>query len=381
MTTMNPKKLVLSTYRPNFNDPRVQNKVKRVLEYCKPLLVRRKPKKIPSREMTKVFGNGRGQLASRLRYKLLQQESAFRTGVSSTTYTVKREGFAELAEAIGMPVKSNVEIARELYGPIARGVERIEYSEPTPGARRYHQVQNMPRALRADVFRGWFDYDIEAAAPTLLYQHAWMVMKDVCEEVFPALAELVADRVAVRMHVADVAGIDLDTAKSVIVGLLFGARLVAYERHAIFIAVQRERTVIERLRADSYVQRLQRDVKELWETLFLAEDLRYLQVPPPGPARVLAPRAASKRRMALYLRLERKVIDVIEDVLKKDGVEPVLIHDGFMTPMQLDRGRLERAVLERTGYRIRLAEAQLGMQCSEPSDAPLIDLAGFPEGE
>jgi hypothetical protein len=144
-----------------------------VLDFCKPLLLQKKAKPISSAALTKAFGNQTsGNLSKYLRYKLLQQEGNYKPGHHSFSYTLKRDGYAELEAVVGRASREDREIAVELYGPIAAGVERPVYTEPTVGARHYHAVQNLPKSVRAELFNGWFDYDIEAAAPSLVYQQA-----------------------------------------------------------------------------------------------------------------------------------------------------------------------------------------------------------------
>jgi hypothetical protein len=63
------------------------------------------------------------------------------------------------------------------------------------------------------------------------------------------------------------------------------------------------------------------------------------------------------------------VIEVVEDVLRADGLVPVLIHDGFMVRRRIDRKRIEQEVQARTGFVIRLAEAHVGMQDEDLKDA------------
>lgn len=374
MTTMMTKELVLSTYRPNFNDPRVRDRVKRALDFCKPLLVRTKPKRISSQVLARVFGSLGGQLSARLRYKLLQQESWYRPGVHSSTYSLKREGYAELARSVGQPVQTELEVAQELYGGIASGTVKLEYTEPTPGARRYHPVQNLKKDLRAKVFNGWFDCDIEAAAPTLLYQMATKVRKvlrpDIAGEHFPALAQLVMNRTNVRKHVADLAGVELSVAKNVVNGLLFCAGLVANDKQEIFRLLKRDGVAIERLRSDPFVQAFQADMRLVWQALLLREAAEFERAKSCGEDAVKK-RTIGSRRMGIYLRVEREVMNVIEEALEQDGFLPILIHDGFMVRERCDVERLQKAVKAKTGYEIRLAESRFGQPGPTLPDDPL----------
>ena len=199
---MKPKSLTVSKYVLKPEQPRVKARIEGVLQFCKPYLLLRKPTPISSAVLTKAFGNQNSPQAARLRAMLLVQSGTYQPGVKSYSYTLQRDGYAKLAALIGMALVSDVEMARELYGGIAAGKEAPEYTEPTKGARRYHAVQNLPKTLRAEVFKGWFDYDIEAAAPTLVYQFACGVHRKYeptkTAAPYPAVQRLVDDRTAVR---------------------------------------------------------------------------------------------------------------------------------------------------------------------------------------
>lgn len=363
--TMKQRVLQLSTYQPNFSDPRVRARVKAVLDFCKPYLLSRKPTPIASSVLTKRFGNQKNQLAERLRAKLLIQSGTYAPGKQSYSYMIKTEGFAFLSEAIGLPMQSDAAMAADLYKDIASGNAEPQYTEPTKGARRYHPIQNLPKALRASLFKGWYDYDIEAAAPTLVYQEACRVdlLSDPkrAKQPYPAIQRLVKDRAAVRQDLMDVSGLDLKAAKGVLVALFFGARLVSHHKQAVFRLVGHDKAVIERLRADPYLSQFRRDVTLMWTVLLNYENatngLRTLRtgVVVPKPA------TKAKQRMGYYLRLERRVMDTIEAGLRARGSVPVLIHDGFMVKRRINRAEIEAEVRRATGFDVRLAEAKIGL--------------------
>jgi hypothetical protein len=378
---MKSKLLTRSEYVLKPDQPRVRKRIECVLEFCKPYLLQSKPKTISSAVLTKVFGNQKSPQSERLRILLLVQSGTYKPGVRSYEYSVKPEGFAKLAALIGMSVQSNVDLAIELYGRIASGAESPKYTEPTIGARRYHAVQNLPKAIRAEVFKGWFDYDIEAAAPTLVYQWACKVYQRLnptkVGAPYPSISRLVGDRSSVRQHVANISGLDMKTAKSIVIRLFFGAGLVPNGKQAIFRLVNRNRELMDQLKADPFLKNFRREVSSMWQIVLMDENSRNgLQAFKGGS---VVPKAATKgkQRMAIYLRLERQVIDAVETVLRAEGTVPVLIHDGFMVQRELDREKVEREVNLRTGYKIKLAAACVGLQDENIKDGlpeEIIDL-------
>ncbi len=361
---MKPRALQLSTYQPNFSDPRVQARVKGVLDFCRPYLLSRKPTPISSVVLTKHFGNQKSPLAERLRAKLLIQSGTYTPGEQSYAYVIRPEGFAFLCQAIGLQVPSDVEIASDLYKDIAAGKAEPQYSEPTKGARRYHPIQNLPKTVRASLFKGWYDYDIEAAAPTLIYQEACRVRLLIdpkrVDQPYLAIRRLVEDRATVRQHLMDVLGLDLKAAKGVLVALFFGARLVPHHKQAVYRLVGHDKAVIERLRADPYVGALCREVRQMWAILLNHENATNgLKAMRTGVV-IAKPATRAKHRMGYYLRLERRVMDAIESSLRGQGMVPVLIHDGFMTKQQINKAAVEAEVMQTTGFKIRLAAAKVG---------------------
>jgi hypothetical protein len=261
-------------------------------------------------------------------------------------------------------MRSDAELADELYGAIASGKAEPQYSEPTKGARRYHPIQNLPKTLRADLFKGWYDYDIEAAAPTLIYQEVCRVRLLIeprrVDQPYPAIRRLVEDRATVRQHLIDVSGLDLKTAKGVLVALFFGARLVPHHKQAVYRLVGHDKAVIERLRADPYVGAFCREVRQMWAILLNHENATNGLKAMRTAVVIPKPSTKAKQRMGYYLRLERQVMGAIESSLRGQGMVPVLIHDGFMTKQRINKAAVEAEVMRTTGFKIRLAAAKVG---------------------
>ena len=357
---MKSNKLIRTEYKLKPEQPRVRARIQKVLAFLKPYLLNSKPKSIRSAELTEVFGNQNSPQAARLRAMLLIQSGAYKPGVKSYEYAVKRDGYERLAALIGETVPTNLDVARELYSGIATGALVPEYTEPTVGARRYHALQNLPKAIRAELFSGWFDYDIEAAAPTLVYQWACKVNERLSPKKsgtpFPTIRRLVEDRTSIREHFTEVTGLGMPTAKSIVIRLFFGAGLAPNGKQAIFRLVNRDRDVLNRLKADPFVSAFRREVSLMWKLVLNDENSRNGMVAFRTGRVIPKPSTRGKQRMSIYLRLERQVIDAIEEVLLSDGLRPVLIHDGFMVRGQIDRERIEREVQTGDTWQCRIPQ-------------------------
>jgi len=349
------------------------------------MLVEGKAKRISSAVLTKAFGNQYGDLSARLRYKLLQQEGTYAPGKHSFSYQLKREGYVELAQAIGEEVPSNTHIAKELYGSIASGAEVPKYSEPTSGGRRYSGFQNLPKAMRAVVFNGCFDYDIEAAAPTLVYQLACRVHRHLypakAGTPYPSVARLIEQKAEVRQHVAELTGLELSVVKTLMAALFFQAPLAVHPKRATYRIVGFDSSVIDRLKADPFMRAFKRDVSAMWTAVLTDENVkRGLSWFTTGRA---VPKAAtkSKQRMAVYARLERQVVNAMESALLPEGMVPMLMHDGFMVRARVDVNRLVAVVREQTGFVIKLSECKIGLPDVSSEEADEADIFEVLEGD
>ena len=268
---------------------------------------------------------------------------------------------------------SDDEIAYELCGPIANGTEMPQYSEPKLGGRRYSAFQSIRKKTRAVIFKGWFDYDIEAAAPTLVYQVACRIHRRLYPEKsnlpYPMVARLVDHKDEVRQHVAEVTGLDTKTVKSVLAALFFGARLFPHRAQAIYRLVGLNESVIDRLKADPFVQAFKRQASAMWAAVLTDENVSNGLLALRGGKAVAKAAKKSKQRMAVYARLERQVVDVMESVLAAEKIVPLLMHDGFMVRTKVDVNRLTTTVLEQTGFVIRLSESQVGLRDVDIAEA------------
>jgi hypothetical protein len=221
---------------------------------------------------------------------------------------VKQTGFEKISKLIDFPFHGQLPVAIELYGRIASGEEVPEYSEPTDGARRYHPVQNLPKSLRAEVFKGWFDFDIQAAAPTLVYQHACKIRQGLeptsIKEFIPAIARLVNDRAEVRKYVGELTGLDEKTVKQILIALFFGSKLVPNKQRAIFRILNCDYEMLERLKIEAYISEFCRNVELMWMYVINNDNKEKGMAAFRGESKhIQKPSTKAKHRMAIYLRM------------------------------------------------------------------------------
>ena len=347
--------LSLTPYTPNLDDPRIHRRLKSVLTWCDCLRGQKRPKSINSAILRKVFGNTSQPFGRWLRSNLLMQVGSYQAGKHSYSYFLNESGYEKLCALVGVEVSSAPDAAAELYGPIIRAEIAPEYSDS--GTRRYHPVQNLRREDRKISFAGWWDYDIDACAPTLLFQYVAQGRGEGWgEKWLPTIRRLVYEKDAMRHYVQLLTGLESKVVKKLINALFFKAILSPHHASTLFQTLNCSVELLLRLKMDPIIKSLRREVKYMWQLAqnkYSAELTRILIQTGRVPNVV---KNKAKLRSAIYRMLERQVIDAMEAALPCLEAGCVLMHDGFMLHKRVDIRLLETAVLDRTGYRIKLKE-------------------------
>jgi hypothetical protein len=354
--------LKLTTYKPNFNNPKVRKKATAVLKWCDGLRLFKNGRVVHHDKLTEVFGN-RSQrgLSAWLYVNLLTQTGHYQPGKRSFSYKLKERGYQKVYELLGSSPPSEAEIVQSQYAPLVSGVETPEYKDR--GDRRYHPIQNIKRDVRKKVFAGWWDYDIEACAPTLIHQFVttskWYEPRSADD--FPALTRQISDKQSVRREIGELTGLDAKSVKELLSAVFFRGNPAPSHKAGMFRILGGDIEKHARFLQDPFVKQLRDDVKRLWAKATVFDRIER------GRARLLEERKPAKRpakasrlRMSIYLSLERRVIQVLEDEIAKQKVPLILIHDGFMARQRLKVDELEKVVKDKTGFVVRLSEARLG---------------------
>ena len=146
------------------------------------------------------------------------------------------------------------------------------------------------------------DYDIKAAAPTLLTQH----YVQATGKHLPALSEYIANTDEVRAMVAKEAGASSKEVKQVVTALLFGAKVTNFRFTSLRNTVPNLAAIV----AHPTVQKINTEMQTLRQA-----------IEPDGAN--LANR---------YFALERTCINAVIDLhLENDLQLPFLIHDGWLS--------------------------------------------------
>ncbi len=352
----------VTQYHPNFNDPRVIKKCHKVLIWAKRYLFPHHQMRHSSKVLIKVFGPSCNQLSKYLRAKLLHQLGTYKVGEECYAYLLNKEGYDELENMISQTFDPDTEVKKkrkelkksiqntillntsvhqhlvdEFLSQIKTG--SFEYKEKAN--RSYHPLQNLPRKDKEEFWKDYlpYDYDIEACAPTILYQYAQQCgLLDVLNQ---SLKDYLEDKNSLRNHISDILDVDSHIAKKIINGLFNGAKLSSSMmwQCSIFKLLDLDKDKMNILQEDEEVCALRRNIKYVWDMIKKFEKGRTTSW-------------SKGDKWKIYFREEKKIMKIIYDVLHKDNVFFFNEHDGFRTNKEIDINKMQTLVKEMIGYEI-----------------------------
>ena len=239
------------------------------------------------------------------------------------------------------------ELAERSYGMELKALE-FEYKDKSD--RLWHPLQNIKKIHKKTVFARQgllYNYDIEACAPTVLFQLAKQRGLDVYT---PAIELMLSDKNKVRRYLADAIGIDIKTVKFILNALLCGAKLMKYNeyspyKHAITAALNNDNDLIEKVKSNPFIQLLKNDYKELWGAI---STLEVRELRSNGTIKPLN----SKHKWRIYFSLERKILNAVQKLSNEIGVKIFSEHDGFVSNKPVNITALSDFVEKETGLRV-----------------------------
>lgn len=331
----------LTTYEPNWNDPRVQSKVKSVLSWCNLMLHHERPAQIHSNVIREVFGsNQKSSLNIYLKANLLIQSGTYAVGTSSYSYLLNQKGYDKLSALVD---NKHIAYVDHFFSPIEKKHEseltNLSFNYNMKADRYWHPLQNIRREKKAEFWQKHglpFDYDIDACAPTILLGLAEQLGLN--HLVGKPIQDYLNNKDDFRNRLATKLDIPYQDAKMLINSLFNGARLAANPYCRAF-QVLGSKDKMELLQDDAEVRMLRMAIKAIW-----------LRISNRSKSDV----SDSKGKWAFYFHWERIVLDVIRVELLKQGVKSFTEHDGFRTDTQVDTTVIEEMILNTTKLKIRI---------------------------
>jgi hypothetical protein len=313
-------------------------RVAKAIHWCTTHLSKHRATPLHNTLLESIFGNRHRPLAKHLHQSLLlKQSDSYEVGKRSKAYYLNETGVDSLCREYGISATDILEAQVDwlhrtgLQEQLQSG--NFRYEDKT--YRLWNPLQSLRKAARNSILNGYGynqDYDIAAAAPTLLTQYYIQVTG----KSLPALTDYVAHSDEVRTLVANEVGASSKEVKQVITAMLFGARTQCLA----FTSLKNTTPNLAAIVSHPTVQKIDTEMQTLRQAL-----------EPDGMN--LAHR---------YFMLERDCINTVVDLHLENNLQlPFLIHDGWMSKPSSAATVVDytAAIRRQTGYDVTLSHVTL----------------------
>lgn len=341
-----------SDYSPNFKDPRVIKRIQAALEFAADNLSEDLDLPIPKSKLEQAFGPVGNKLGDWLRANLLIRSSQYIPGVQFYKYRLRKDSLSKVAAKVTsvapilfVNTSSDEAIVARRKKQFTDQINTFTFEYELKSDRYWHPLQNLKRSQKEIFWRDLlpYNYDINAAAPTLLIQTAKRA--GLLNLLAGPIDDYVANRSQWRQHVSNLTNLSLDDAKRLLNSLFNGARLsktthcAAYRTLLEHMSAAEANSAMERLQHDKQLRLLRLSIKHAWQAL---------------SKRLNTSLKTSKNKWSLYFKLERRVLDAMVLYLNQTGNEHFTEHDGFRSRSPVDVSSMQTFVKNQTGYEIEI---------------------------
>lgn len=363
------------TYTPNFNDPRVNQRIKKAYGFARAVLTE-KPHSWSTRYIDKYFGCNNRDLGKWLRsqllictnnrynkdagitkeYKLNIQGANYirsvmrgQNDVVPATTTGFDFGFIELNNQDQYDREVVFQFVKQEWGT---DLDSKAFQYQDKNSRLWHPLQNVRREARTRAFAEHnlcYQYDISTAAPTLIHQHSQQ-QQDPMDLYLFALRRYLKDKTQVREELAAALEVDIKTAKTVINALFCGAKIGYGPEFALSQLLEHDKAKILYLKNDAYIQQLRNDIKICWQYI-TPSMARRSKRDKNGCDRMLP--ISSKEKWMRYFDLERRCLDQVIKYLASTNNKCFLEHDGWTCEKPVNLSDLQDYVYQMTGLDVK----------------------------
>lgn len=336
------------TYTPNFNDPRIQRTARRALTFVELNISSNQVHWISRQQMYQHFGNTTRPLGRWLRDQLLEVRDHYfnpLTGVCKK-YSKRIKGVNAVKNLLNDP-----DFVPEIDPAILEQIRTGDFQYEEKSHRLFTAAQFIPKRIRDSKLNneGYrYQYDIQAAAPSMLLQRAQTLSPGL---ELPALEYYIANRSEIRRLIAENTGISQDQAKTVINAVLQGSVITKYSGSKLFLELNQNYDSVIRLQNDEITQNLVRDIRELWKILKCEFSVGYIT---DKNGKLRKKRISSNQKSGYYRELEEQVGKIIRRKLKRINTRYLWIHDGWRCDKAIDPSEIELEVRKKTKLRIKI---------------------------
>ena len=357
-------------YNPNFNDPRVQRRVHKAIGFSCALASADKPRQLAQVFIDKHFGTSNHQLSKFLRSKLLTctDDTYDMNKKRCKEYVLNSIGLRDLLDLIDKKDGNNN--THIIYPSIAQvndiavewgktqystQLDTLNFEYVEKSHRLYNDIQNIRSEARAKLLAEsglCYDYDIETAAPALLYQHS-LRTPSATGEVLTVIEYYIDNKVHVRNKLSEESSLPVDNIKGILNAHFSGGFLTTYGRSQVFRMCNSDPVIVKFLQQHPFIIGLKADIKTMWEPIKADTKAEYYWTSTnKWRKRPFNPRT----KWNIYFGLERMVLNEVIDYCKEIGAKTFLEHDGFRTDKKIDTNDLSLYVSEGTGYNLKFKE-------------------------
>ena len=336
------------TYRPNWNDPRVKKRVETVLTWVELSLSESADLPVPAQTLDSVFGPIGHKLGDYLRANLLIRSDMYKPGLRFYKYRLKKNSINKILSqqdnnSYFVNTSSRIKVLQDHF---KEELSTLEFKLKEQSNRYWHPALNIKRELKQEFWKPYlpYDYDIEACAPTLLLQLAEKA--NLNKILAKPIKDYLEDKDRFRQHVSELTGLSKQQSKRILNSLFNGARLAKNSFCSTYRMMQDEfdspieaKKAMESLQNDIQIKLLRNSIKSLWRRI---------------ESKLRVQMNTSKDKWSLYFYLERTVLDAMMSELIKEGIKFFPEHDGFRTNRPINVEQMQEAVLNKTGFTIRL---------------------------
>jgi hypothetical protein len=348
------------TYTPNFQDPRVQRRVRQALGFARACFHETKSRAWSTRYIDRYFGAQQFPLGHWLRQQLLvvtneyynmdagvcKQYRLNATGMQQVTAQLKNDNLLTI---------SVVDLALEFaHKEFKDELSQRKFTYQDLSNRLWHPMQNLRREFKQQALKDsgfGYQYDIECCAPRLLWQHAYLHQDQPMDYIPEYIDAYIRDRNSIRQAIASQVDLDPSAIKVLINALFSGAKLGCNPKFALFKMLEQDRARMTYLQQDPFVTGLRQDIREMWQ--YIAPSMSRRTICDKNQRTRVVP-LTSRDKWTRYFALERRVLDSVIDYLTLTDNPFFAEHDGWTCVNEIDQNSLRVHVQNQTGFDIKL---------------------------
>lgn len=340
-------KLKLSIYKPAFNRKDVRRRVELALEHYLAYYRTQKEMTWSVPQLEKWFGKHQNDMFKWLKANLLREVRSYSVQQGrAITYVLNQTGFDKVwLQLHGHAFDYATERARQvepLFRPYLDADHPLGMALPKiEGGRLYWTGQNVEKVVRRVILKGSYDYDIQAAMPTLVLQSVAAREGLNWREAFPTWARYLGSRKAFRESLADRLNITYAQAKDVCQGM-FDLRTFTAGRKGVSELIGREK--MGKAKDDLFLKALRAEALRAWGIVGLSG------------------RDDGTARFRYYEQVEQYVMQAVYETVSEAGIRCLPFHDG-LTLLDgraiADLDRFQRLIRDKTGFNVLLEETVL----------------------